>query len=364
MATNWKSASSEMIAERNRKRRERYAQLDLASKERLLREQAHYRVKLSPEERQRREDARVSRSSGSTFSLTNPDGSVLPITNPDMVAHLQRAEARVSTRKTSFQKKIDRIQAWRDDGGGFPWPSLQDKAEITCLWIKIAHLLGRKCHQCGESENWDFSWRITRKDDFLAFVPFQKAAYTKVLRDPDQYCIYCLHCSFDLRLLCFSYIFSPHSPRNAPTVEHGDFVGPRFADWAALLPAMYPRGFEQLANRIECGAIKSLSCGIKGPHGRFVRTFIRKNQFHAWVGLQPRDFSWHCMVQVREFYSRLNPSVDCDYWGFGRFTGEQNLTVENSGWDAVDENTKQFLREVPAKWERKKLDTSRVLSAS
>lgn len=309
MATNWKLASPAQIERRNKRRRETYKKLDSEDKARLAKSKASSRSQMSVEQK----EAELSKQR--TRQRTDPASQT---TSPML--------ARMQARQSKWVKATAELQQWREAGGGFPWPNLQKKAHVTNLWVQIAHQLGRICRNCGTTTEFDFSWRLTRKDDFLAFVPFQKKAYEQVLKNPDNYIIACVVCSFNKRINSFASLFSPRDGKLAGISGTDDSI---------------------LKDRVRRGDIRSLTFGIRNSHGQFIPTFIRKNQFHGWVGLQPRDFSWHVMVQAREFYTRLNPSYNCDYWGIGRFENESNLTVEKCGWDALDETTKRILQETP-----------------
>lgn len=337
MATDWKLASPEQIAARNAKRREAYAKLDLEKKLAVQ--------KAAKEQGYKRKKPTVPRTSW----LQQPDGTWKELTHLDWVKWIDRKKKKMDAHKKVFMAKLDRYQAWQRAGGLFPWPNLQDKAEVSKLFVRIMHLLGRKCCHCQDWKMFDFSWRLTRKDDFLAFVPFRKDAYEKVLKNIDQYCVYCLRCAFDLRIYTFAWIFDPRSPRNNPNVTRYTF-GDKYPNWHKYCATIYPPSRE-LFDRIRDGRVKSLTCGIIGPDGHFMETFIRKNQYYGWVGSQPRDFSWHTLDQARHFYTRLNPSADVSFWGAGDESG-RDLSFETTKWDALGEDTRRFLREVKPAWEK------------
>lgn len=308
MATQWKSLSAEQKDAIRKRRKELYA-------------------------------SKVSESKKQWF-MVNQDGSTTQVMNKDMNNHLDHTATKVRRHQTAFNKRLEEIQKWRDEGGLFPWPNLKKKMEVTRLWVRIAHTLGRKCSECGTIEVFDFSWRLTRKDDFLAFVPFQKEAYEKVLAAPEQYELFCIKCCFDLRIFTFSWIFSPYSPRNG---GHVDIVGDTYRSWPRRWLEMYPAEPE-LTKRIREGRIKSLTCGMRGPDGNFLPTFVRKSTWHSHVGVTPRDLAFHVMAQAGEYYSRLNPSVSVRNWGLGSET-DARLTESKSGYDALGEDLKRFLRE-------------------
>lgn len=311
MATDWKTLTPEQKAEINAKRRAKYSSLESEAKS-SIRERAKLRY--------------IPVCRPQTYSLRNEDGSTRTIDNPEMVEWLYQIDLRIKRRKSRFQNRIDRIQAWVKAGGLYPWPSLQDKMDLTRTWHQIATILGRKCCQCGTTKVFDFSWRLTRKDDFLAFVPFKKEAYDRVLRAPNEYCLYCIHCTFDLRIFTFAWIFSPYSPRNNPALEPCHIAGPKYADWnSGRWREMYPHDAE-LIQRIRQGRIKSLTCGIR-KGGKFINTFIRKNQYYGWAGLQPRDLAWETMEEIRSEESRRNPSIDTSFWAIGHLENKKRKVI-------------------------------------
>jgi hypothetical protein len=357
MAKNWKLASPEEIEERNRKQRERYAKLDSEAKAKVIRRVMDRQVSLTVEQRELKKKTQRKPKVPKLSYIKMPDGTWKELTHPDWEKWIARKKKKMDAHKRTFMSKLDRIQAWQQAGGLFPWPNLIDKMEVTRLWIRIAHLLGRKCCQCQDWKMFDFSWRLTHKDDFLAFVPFKKEAYEQVLRNINDYELYCLRCAFDLRIFTFGWIFSPYSSRNNG-LEPVYTGGPKYPNWTAKWPIMYPPG-RALYDKIRAREIKSLTCGIIGPDGNFLETFIRKNQYYGWVGLQPRDFSWHTMDQARHFYSRLNPSVDVDFWGAGREDG-RDLSEAKIGYDALGDETKRFLTEVKPVWEKLKEHPTKI----
>lgn len=333
MATDWKTLSPEKRAELNEKAKHKYRQLD-------------------PEKKAAKQEAAKARytpvAKPDRFFLTKEDGKQVTIDDPDMVAWLHRLDLKVRRKKTRFQNRIDRIQAWRDAGGLYPSPNIQDKMDTTELWARIAHILGRRCVQCGDWKVFDFSWRITRKDDFLAFVHFTKEDYEQVLRSHKDYCLYCPTCTFDLRIFTFSWLFSPYSTRNTGGNIAPDLGGERYANWRVIWPAMYPEN-AKLFPKIRQGYIRSLTCGIRGPDGNFLPTFLRKSQYYGWVGLQPRDLSPITMARVAAEYSRLNPSTDTDFWGIGRDFNETNQSDID-----ISDGLKRFLKEIPPGWQKQR----------
>jgi hypothetical protein len=333
LGTAWKDLSPETRAQINEKRKHKYRQLPEAEKA-VIQEasKARYTKVAKPDK----------------FYLTKDDGKQVVLDDPEMVQWLNRLNLNVRRKKAKFQNRIERIQAWRDAGGLYPSPNIQDKMEITELFAKIAHILGRRCCQCGDWKVFDWSWRITRKDDFLAFVHFTKRDYERVLQQPSDYCMYCIRCTFDLRIFTFSWLFSPYSNRNSACTVSNDIGGERYANWRIIWPAMYPHDTE-LFRRIRQGYIKSLTCGIRGPDGNFLPTFLRKSQYYGWVGLQPRDLHPIVMARVAAEYSRLNPSTDTDFWGIGR-----DFNRDNKSDIDITDGLKRFLKEIPPGWQKQR----------
>lgn len=166
-------------------------------------------------------------------------------------------ERRVNRRKEQFIQKAEFIQEWRKEDT-IPWPSLAKRIQVTRLWYQIASRIGLTCHQCKTTEVLPSMWRITRVDDFLAFVPFQKEAYERVLQRPQDFRIYCPCCTFDLRIAAFASIFSPYT-------------------YTGIFDSMYPRG-AKLIEYIKQGRIHSLTCD---------NGLLRKNPYHDYVGSVP-----------------------------------------------------------------------------
>jgi hypothetical protein len=256
--------------------------------------------------------------------------------------------------------RLERAYQWSQAGGLFPWPRYIDKVEVTHLWMKIAHRLGRRCWQCGETECIDKYWRLTRKDDILAFVHFKKGAYEGVLRELDKHCLLCIKCYHDLRIYTFAWIFSPYSPRNVNDRAHYPLnqkglhtrfsLGTRYENWMKILPEMYPPG-RLLFDKIKSGKIRSLTCGIIGPDGKFMETFIRKSKFHKWVGTQRRPLAIFATDQARHFYRKLYPNVKVGNWGDGD-DSHRNLSYEKTGYDALGDDMRKFFTEEPPVWEK------------
>lgn len=222
--------------------------------------------------------------------------------HPSWTPTLTRLDKKVKAHKKAWATKCERIVAWEKAGGWYPSPNIQDKIETTELFAKIMHIKGRRCVQCGTHDMHDFNWRITRKDDFWAFVPFQKSAYQTVFRNLDKYDIYCPICAFDISLFTFYWVFGPKSPRLNPGCPEQDIGGPKYQNWNKIWPTMYPVGNEALMNKIRRGAIKSISCQMINGKGQQIDSIIRKKKFHSDVKLEPRDF--HCLImeEVGQLY--------------------------------------------------------------
>lgn len=276
MATVWKNLTPEQKDELNAKRRSK-------------------RATATPEVRdavREADRARKPASPGPTsFNIRNPDGTYREVHNPEMAKLFTRLNRRVELRKARFKGRCARIQKWQESGGQFPWPSMQDKLEATGFWNAVANVLGRKCSCCeiaGPEDHPDTYWRLTRKDDFLAFVGHSKSEYLKVLRSPGEYQLYCLWCVTDLRITCFAWIYSPDSSRNGGRSGFADMAAPKYRKLAPIFETIYPTGDTALRSRIQAGAIRSLSCEITNSSGDVIPSLIRKKQYHAWVGQQPR----------------------------------------------------------------------------
>lgn len=350
MATNWKLLSDEQKAEINRKRRENYSKLDLGALSKIQQKSREYFQNQTPEEKEARNEAKRTQLSKNldAFDKGNIywEGKTL-ITDPDLRAMLLRINRKMVRRKENWLKRMEVLTEWAQKGGPFPWPNLVQKAKVTELWLRTIMTLGRSCSCCGTTEMFDFSWRVVPKHDTLCFTPFTEKAYTRVVNNIKDYELLCLKCAFDLKIHLFAWIFSPYSPRNCtdPNKVVPMFTYGRYTKWKELAPVMYPSGYDALAKKIHAGEIRSMTCGIKGSDGKFLRTFIRKNQYYGWVGLQPTDFNHHVVIQAKYLLQAKNPSGDYRYWGWGETPWETNMLAENCGWDALSDSTKRFVEE-------------------
>lgn len=322
MPIDWNKATPEQIEKRNAQRRERYSRLNAGKKAAIIAKASEYREAL-PEDRKEaiRERRRIPDElrGGSKNFILHTEGQEDVEVSEAMTPLLNRLKKKIDAHKIAWAAKCKRIIEWREAGEKYPWPSAQDKMVITELFAKIMHIKGRRCCQCGCYNMWDFSWRITRKDDFWAFQPFQKKTYENILRDPAAYDIYCLHCAWDLSIYTFYYIFGPRSPRNEPTrvrEPNWNIGGPRYANWDKIWPIMYPPTWEALSAKIKRGEIKSMSCTMINAKGQRIDTFLKKKGFHTWVKNTPRDFNCMVMEEVGQFYMDTYPAGDWRYVGW------------------------------------------------
>lgn len=171
-------------------------------------------------------------------------------------------ERRVNRRKEQFIHRAETLQDWRKTDT-IPWPSLAKRIQVTRLWYQITGKVGLVCYNCQTTQVLPSMWRITRVDDFLAFVPFQKEAYERVLQRPQEFAIYCPCCTFDLRISAFASIFSPYDRGITGATD--------------IFRSMYPRG-PKLIEYINQGRIRSLTCD---------NGLLRKNPYHDYVGSVP-----------------------------------------------------------------------------
>ncbi|CAN5950551.1 unnamed protein product [Sphagnum jensenii] len=349
MATDWKSLSPEQKSELNAKRRERYAKLDSEALSKIRENAKSAFHNMTPEQKEARNATRRKAVHEEITKMEQGnlyfEGTL--ITDPEMRAYLLRIHRKMVNHEQAWHERMKPLQEWAALGGPFPWPNLVKKIRTTELWLRIIMTLRRECSNCHTKEMFDFSWRIVSKEDTLGFVPFEEKALTRVLNRINDYEVLCLECAFDLKIHLFGWIFSPYSPRNCddPTLVEPMFETGRYTKWKKLAPIMYPSGYEALADRIKKGHVKSLTCGITGPTGNFLKTFIRKNQFIGWVGLQPNDLAMHVVVQAKYLLQAKTPSHGTEFWGWGETPWEQELLFENCGYDALSDSMKRFIEE-------------------
>lgn len=219
---------------------------------------------------------------------------------------IDRLIRKVGRRKMAFQRRMDRIMEWRKSGAKFPWPNLQDKMELTERYMQVLHTLERRCSLCKTHKCFDFSWRITRRDDLLAFVPFSLPALKQVLLHPKQYEIFCHVCAFNVKLWAFAWIFSPKSLSPFPHTQ---------AEWNARLATMYPKNRIELYQKIDQGTISSLIYKQRLADGKYHPTFLRKNHWYDYTVESPRDL---CLLTCEAARRVLNleglwPGETCFY---------------------------------------------------
>jgi hypothetical protein len=257
LATKWSELSQEQKDEKNAKRRAKRAALSLEEKEAIRAADRARKPKMSPGERLE-----------------------------------SRLIAGYNRRISRFKGRAARIMKWHANGCKGLWPALEDKLQLTGFYRAVLRVLGRKCCHCGYTHPhslMDKFWRITRKEDFLAFVGHRTEEYKRVLRNPEDYQIYCLWCAADLRLRTDCWLLSPYSARNGGPTECASILGKGYSSLAPIWEAMYPKGDEALRKRIQAKAIRSLICEVTNYQGERVRAPIMKNRYHAWVFSQPRS---------------------------------------------------------------------------
>lgn len=287
MATDWKTLTPEQKAEVNERRRAAYAAKDFAEKERL---RLH-----------KRSVAQIVAERKGDFRFT-PDAR-----RPERRREtpIERIRRRVDARKRNLHAKLSRYQEWRAAGGKFPWPRLQDKIHLTGLWLQIREHL-TCCASCGKSKQIEWAWKLTRKDDFFAFVGFTKREYDGVLANPQQYEIYCVKCAYDLRIHAFAWVFSPHSQRNNP--ENPRIEYPKYAAIMRRIQAQYPAN-DVLKERIRNRTIRSLI--FDEVHGKRIPGlfFLRRRQYHTHVTHNPRELYWPLVTEHGSRNSRPTPPL-------------------------------------------------------
>lgn len=291
MATKWADLSDEQKTAINQKRREKYAALE-NEKKLLKREAARQRFEAMPKEdrEEYNRKRRVQCPTYDSYTLTRPDGTVRIFEGPEWDKSLWKLDKRIKRHKQGFENRMKEIQEWRDAGGLFPWPSMRRKMEATRLFLQVKEKLGGCCSQCGTTNCLEFSWRISPKTDYMAFVGSRTEDMERVLKNPDAYAMYCLHCTFDLRIYCFAWVFSPHSPRNNPESKLKQFH-PKYANWEETVKWMYPPG-KALEERIDNGVVKSLKYKVPYKDGTMIYGFLRKDRYHDYIGANPRKLAW------------------------------------------------------------------------
>lgn len=294
MATNYATLTSEQRESLNAKRRQKYAQLPSQEKESILAKARLRSSELSLESREAKRIRERIPTSLKRITLGHCDGTTSTIADPTMARWISRIQMIRTRHRRAWKSKTGNYLDWQKDTAGmFPWPNLKAKQELTRLWHTILTLLTPVCSQCQTRTVLPMSWRLTNSSDILAFVPFRKVDYVRVLRRPQDYILLCPSCAFDLRLIAYAWIFSDASPRNSDSivVSGSSFSGPTYRNWDDLWPCMYPPG-QPLRTRIEMGTVRSLTCQIRQGEGQPIYSIIRPNPYYSWVGDQPRDLVW------------------------------------------------------------------------
>lgn len=288
MGTKWKDFTAEQKEEVNRKRREKYAALDVEKKAAKL-EADKIRLANQSEEQKEERNSRRRRQCPKVYRLSEAMGGG-EVTDPATCEWYFKAEKRAERRRQGFENRMKEIQEWSDAGGLFPWPAMRRKMEATRLFIQVKEKLGGCCSQCGTKDCWEWSWRISLKKDFMAFVGSRTEDMEKVLKNPEDYAMYCVTCTFDLRIYCFAWVFSPYSPRNDPKSTLKQFL-PKYANWEEKVKWMYPPG-KALEERIDNGVVKSLKYKVPYKDGSMIYGFLRKDRYHDYIGANPRKLAW------------------------------------------------------------------------
>lgn len=379
MAKDWSKATPEELEARRAKQRAAYEANKEARKAKNL-ERYH---NLPKEKKQyiveRAKNKRISQFLGEPgeryLDFLQADGTWIRNYNPDPEFYLfhKRKQVQMDARKAALQARMDRVTAWRredpayydpelgpDWAGLYPMPKTQDRIKTTELFAKVLHIKGRRCKQCGCHNMWDFSWKITRADDLLAWQYFSDANLTAILKDPNAYDIYCIKCSWDLSLWAFSWIFSPYSHRNDPTRKLRTLEGTPYEGWDEIFQQMYPAGWDSITARIKSGAIKSLSCQVVGPKGHKIDTILRKKEWHGYVKFTTHNFHASTMQEVAALYMDNFPEME--YRMIGHNNIEEDITyVRRRKSLFMSEDLRQFLLNTPMGPHRNKDGTWRNL---
>ena len=289
MATKWADLSDEQKAAINQKRRDKYTALEQEKKEQKQTAARERFAQMTEEERQVYNEKR-KKQCPTEYYINTITGSVRVERDPVAVREWWEVDKKARRREAFFAGRVKEIQEWLNAGGLYPWPSMQRKIEATRLFLQVKQALGSKCANCGTSECLEFSWRISPKEDYLAFVGSRSEDMQTVLKNPQKYEMFCLCCALDLKLYCFAWIFSPYSLRNDPKTGLNPF-GPKYPGWVERCRWMYPSG-KAIEERIDNGAIKSLKYKVKYKDGTMIYGFLRKVQYYSNIGSYPRKLAW------------------------------------------------------------------------
>lgn len=291
MPTKYAALTSEQRESYNASRREQYKALPTDIKQTIQSRTRQRQAQLSVEQRETQRVAQRIPTSLKRISLEHFDGTMSTVTDPKMQKWLIRIARKRKTHNTAWDIKRSQIQDWQTLTGAFPWPNLDNKLALTRLWTQIFSAVGPVCMECGTKEVFPTQWRLTLKSDVMAFVQSRKSNYAEVLRNPQNFLLLCSSCAFDLRLLAFAWVFSPHSPRNCLDVQPAGFSGTKHARWDTLWPGMYPPGLP-LQRRIQSGAVRSLSYRLRLPDGGEQDSILRANPYYSWVADNPMAIVW------------------------------------------------------------------------
>lgn len=290
MATKWSELTDEQKAAINQKRRDKYAAMEQDKKEAKL---AADRERLASKSEEQKEDRNEKRrwKCPSTYYLPLAAGGHVTVTEPSAVKAWWYLDRKIQRHKQGFANRMKEIQEWSDAGGLFPWPAMRRKMEATRLFLQVKEKLGGCCSQCGTKDCWEWSWRISPKKDFMAFVGSRTEDMEKVLKSPEDYAMYCVTCTFDLRIYCFAWVFSECSIRNDPKNGSNPFNPILYPEWLERAKWMYPPG-KALEERIDNGVVKSLKYKVPYKDGSMIYGFLRKDRYHDYIGANPRKLAW------------------------------------------------------------------------
>lgn len=378
MATDWSKATPEQIEARNARRRATYAASSEKREQEQKRKQEQYH-NLSPEDREllrlkKQESRALSKAAlvntgipdengilhWKRVKFTDENGEVHYFYDDESWNFVTRKERKIKAHKDRWLAYIKRLQDHWLAGDKYPGVYAQDKIKVTELFAKVLHIKGRRCKQCGCHNMWDFSWKITLARDVMAWQPFKESTFQRALRNPEEFDLYCIRCSWDISLWAFYWVFSPYSLRNNPEGPAKSIGGPRYDNWDRIFPVMYPAGWDAISGRIKRGIIKSLTCQIVGPGGYKIDTFLRKNQFHGWAKFQTHDFHHSTMQEVAALYMDNFP--DLEYRMMGHESIEIDITyVRRRKACFMSEDLRRFILTTPMGPHRNKDGTWRNL---
>jgi hypothetical protein len=258
--------------QRNRIKRERYAELQADKKQIVLDKAAIQYSNLTQEQKdQRKKSQRIP------TNLSASSASPLKNTTDEKAQKMRDRHTK------AFQTRMTKLEEWRKERDGlFPWPSLVRRMRTTELYLKVIQTHGGVCKICSGRIWLPFLTRLTALHDPLAFVPFKDRDLRAVLKNPEKYAVLCTNCAFKVRLLSFCRVFSPE-PYNRG-------VEPGMRECYEAIKAAYPQDDKLLRGKIIRGEIKSLTQSFnRMGDDKPVPSIVRLNPFHTWVLENPPD---------------------------------------------------------------------------